>query len=197
MNRRNILIAAIGAALLAAVLLAISLVRDAKMTPAQVEVHEFIATPQYPAIADHSKEDYSAIAKQDLFDVRRGVVPKPAPVPAPAKKEPEKKEKPATLSDSASAKTTFKMLGGYPNDWPRLKLTGVFLLDGKLGAIIAGGDARPHTSGTTYSNVYREGDAIGGGVILGKVYPTSVILAKGGNGWTIYIGADPPAVPKK
>ena len=197
MNRRNILIAAIGAALLAAILLAFSLIRDAKTTPAQVEAHEFVTVPQYPAIADHSKEDYTAIVKQDLFDVRRGVAPKPAPEPAPVKKEPAKPVKAATLSDSASAKTSFKMLGGYPNDWPRLKLVGVFLLDGKLGAVSSGGDARTHTAGTTYSNVYREGETIGGGVILGKVYPDSVILAKGGNGWTIYIGNDPPAVPKK
>ena len=89
------------------------------------------------------------------------------------------------------------MLEAYPDAWPRLKLTGVCVLNGRAGAIVNGGSARPVTSGDQFDSFYFTGDEIGDGVRLGRVSRDSVLLVKENQGWTIQIGADPPVVVKK
>ena len=89
------------------------------------------------------------------------------------------------------------MLEAYPDAWPRLKLTGVCVLNGRTGAVVNGGDVRTMSSGEQFDSFYFEGDEIGGGVRLGRVLRDSALLVKDNQGWTIQIGADPPVVVKK
>ncbi len=133
--------------------------------------------------------DREIITVRDLFSPSRGRrsptesaavadVGNPAPVP-----EPE----------------LLNRLPNYPNDWPRFKLTGVVLVDGRLTALIAGGPDYKVSSGDKFPRHYTTGDTLGGGVSLHRidVDDRRVELRRGNDLLTVKLGVEPPEVPKK
>lgn len=184
MKSRNIMISAVAVALAAVLFFLLALIRQSRGRVTEGVSPRADLILELPEPEPDAVVDYSGIAATDLFSRERGKVPEPPPV---------KEEEKATLA----AEETITMLSSYPNEWPRLKLTGVFVLDGRPGAVISGGDALPVSSGDKFARLYRVGEHIGGGVSLGSVRERSVIIKSSAGGWEIWLGAEPPVVPKK
>lgn len=89
-------------------------------------------------------------------------------------------------------------LSAYPDTWPRLKLTGIYLMpDGRKRVIITGGKTLVISTGDLDSCHYYEGDEVGSGVFLHEIKENNVVLIKDKQSWSIRLGAEPPAVKKK
>ena len=182
MKSRNIMIAAVALAFVSTVLFVTALIAQSRMPEEALPPAHGDVMLQFPEPTPEAAADYSQIAAQDIFSRTRG---KAAPAPKSA----------GQAAPPPAEEIT--MLPGYPNEWPRLKLTGVFMLDGRPGAVIAGGAALPVSSGDRYARLYRVGDEIGGGVSLLIVRERSVVLRGAAGCWEIMLGAEPPVVPVK
>ena len=183
MKSRNIMIAAVALAFVSTVLFVIALIVQSRMPEEVLPAPHGDVMLKFPEPTPGPAADYSQIAAQDIFSRMRGQTAAPAGSIGQASPPPAAEE--------------LQMLPGYPNEWPRLKLTGVFMLGGRPGAVIAGGDALPVSSGDRYSRLYRVGDEIGGGVSLLIVRERSVVLKSAAGCWEIMLGAEPPVVPVK
>jgi len=188
MSNRNILILAILIGILALATLTAALFWRPPATPrAPVEVLPVkLAVPAAVVLPEVAAAD---LAAHDLFSPVRGKTVESPPTPEPKQQQ----EQPAAPQEPA-----LNMLSGYPDDWPRLKLTGIFRLGNQAGAVISGGDTfTVDASGQRYPRLYRVGETISGGVILARVEDREVTLRKENNALKIAIGVEPPAVKEK
>ncbi|MBQ4106678.1 MAG: hypothetical protein IJC73_03765 [Lentisphaeria bacterium] len=189
MNSKIRLIVAVAITALSGVLLLTTLLRTGKTGAVPVDDKKIDISVIRP-VAEASLENGAGIVKKDLFSRTRG-----AAEAAPAKEQPA--EPAAKAAPAPAPAPALEMHGAYPNDWPRLKLTGVYKIQGEYAAVITGGDDRTVSTGEHYYRLYRPGDEIGGGVKLVRAEPKSALLQKNNKGWTIALGASPPAVKKK
>ncbi len=186
MNSKPLLIVMAALAALALGILLVGVVRFHRRPPAAPTPVSVEALTHIPEPENIEAHDYSAIVERNLFFPPETAKTVAAAAPA------------APVSSEPVAKAAeFKMLAAYPDAWPRLKLTGVFLLGGKWGAVINGGNAVSSSQGTRFDSLYYEGDEIGGGVVLGAIARDSVVLVQDQQGWRIQLGAEPPVVVKK
>ena len=133
--------------------------------------------------------DREIITVRDLFSPLRGQRPQTEPAASGGVENPP----------PAPERELLNMLPNYPNDWPRFKLTGVMLVNGRLTALIAGGADFKVSSGDKFPRHYTTGDALVGGVSLHRIDVENrrVELRRGNDLLTIKLGVEPPEVPKK
>ena len=189
MNSKIRLIVAVAMTALSGILLLTALLRTGKTGAVAVDDKKIEISVIRP-VADASLENGAGIVKKDLFSRTRG-----AAEAAPAKAQPVQPV--AKAAPAPAPVPVLEMHGAYPNDWPRLKLTGIYKIQGEYAAVITGGDDRSVSTGDHYYRLYRPGDEIGGGVKLVRAEPKSALLQKDNKGWSIELGASPPAVKKK
>ena len=130
------------------------------------------------------------ITVRDLFSPLRGRRPPT---------EPADDDEVEISAPAAPVRESLNRLSHYPGDWPRFKLTGVVLADGRLTALIAGGPDYKVSSGEKFPRHYTTGDALVGGVSLHRIDVENrrVELRRGNDLLTIKLGVEPPEVPKK
>lgn len=191
MNSKARLIAAVAITALAGIFLLMTLLRSGGTAPAVLPDDKQFDVSVIRPVAEEPPESGAEIVRKNLFSRTRGVAaaPERSPEPVPAQ--------PVTEAAPPAAMPKIDMHGAYPNDWPRLKLTGVYRVRGVYAAVITGGDAKTVLTGSQYYRLYRPGDEIGGGVKLVQADARSALLQKDNKGWTITLGAEPPAVKKK
>ena len=191
MKNRDLLLAALVMGLLSVLLMILSIRPDGSGNGG-----DGWSTPETEAVGGGSAEaggafttDREIITVRDLFSPLRGRRPPTEPAAA------DDVENPAP----APVRESLNRLSGYPGDWPRFKLTGVVQADGRLTALIAGGQDYKVSSGDKFPRHYTTGDALGGGVFLHRidVDRRRVELRRGNDLLTVTLGVEPPEVPKK
>ena len=86
----------------------------------------------------------------------------------------------------------------YPETWPRLKMTGSYVMAGGIKkVIITGGKTLTISTNDQDSCHFIEGQEVGSGVYVKEIRDKEVVLLKDKETWTIKLGAEPPAVKKK
>ena len=192
MNSKVRLIVAVVLTSLSGILLLAALLRSGRnettLEPEEKSIDVSVVRP----VADEAPVDGEAIVRKNLFSRSRGAAPPDAPPSALPPVAPAE-----IAAAPAAPPPNLEMLGEYPNDWPRLKLTGVYRIRGVYAAVITGGDEKTVLTGDRYYRLYRPGDEIGGGVVLVRADARSALLRKDNKGWTIALGAEPPAVKKQ
>ncbi len=177
---------------LSGILLLAALLRSGRNAATRVPEEKNIDVNVVRPVAEEAPVDGAAIVRKNLFSRTRGAAPEQTnAAPLPPVLPPE------VAAAPAAPPPNLEMLGEYPNDWPRLKLTGVYRIRGVYAAVITGGDEKTVLTGDRYYRLYRPGDEIGGGVFLVRADARSALLRKDNKGWTIALGADPPAVKKQ
>ncbi len=188
MNNRRIIIISILLATVALILFAVSLFSVELRTVAPLTGAErFVLVPNQTLPPLLPPVDPAAMQAKNLFIPQRGQLPPPPP-----------EVKPEPAPDPAAEVAKLNQLGAYPDDWPRLMLTGAIQeADGSWRAIITGGNNFTVAGGDRYPGFYRVGDTISGNLVLAAVQPRSAIIQQGGNALTIQLGVKPPDPPPK
>ena len=192
MNSKVRLIVAVVLTSLSGILLLAALLRSGRnettLEPEEKSIDVSVVRP----VADEAPVGGEALVRKNLFSRSRGAARPDAPPSALPSVAPAE-----IAAAPAAPPPNLEMLGEYPNDWPRLKLTGVYRIRGVYAAVITGGDEKTVLTGDRYYRLYRPGDEIGGGVVLVRADARSALLRKDNKGWTIALGAEPPAVKKQ
>lgn len=196
-KKRDMMVATLTLAFLALCLLLAAFLKDSAgelqfVPPA--EDHEETLPADTPTADTSMQQDTAGAAAKNIFSAARGVPPQPAVPPEP-ETPPEQQQKPA---GKPAEEVQLNMLGSYPNDWPRYKLTGVSCVNGRYTAIIRGGPVHKVTSGEVFARNYAIGDDLSGGVTLHEVRIDErlALLRRGNDVLTIKLGVEPPEVKK-
>lgn len=194
-KKRDMMIAALTLTLISFLILLVAALKNSAAP-------EITANDDGSSVAENVSDGISPQLEQDaadavtgnIFSATRGAVQETVEPTPPS--EPEKKEEP--VSAKTEEEVTLNMLGSYPNDWPRFKLTGVSCVRGRYTAIIRGGPEHKVTSGEVFARNYTIGDDLSGGVTLYKVKidEREALLRRGNDVLSIKLGVEPPEVKK-
>ena len=210
MNHRGNLISGIVLCTIASVILLIAYRNGLNAVPVSVEHQEIETNLEYPEAPPQENLDYGDLAVRNLFSRDRDpqvrqqkIAEEEARIKAEeeakrkAEEEAKRKAEEEAKRKAEEEANRITPLKEYPDAWPRLKLTGIYVVNGEKGVAINGGKTLTVSAGNLYSTLFHVGDDVGGGVTLLEIQESSVVLVKDKQSWPIRLGAEPPAVKKK